>query len=211
MPPQFENNISQVNNPETKQARSHKFLITLFVLLLASAAFAWWYLCNLPQDLESETFATQTSEFADWKTYRNEEYGFEFKYPSEFIVYSGFKNEQAIEATPTSTEFWIAQNNGILQNGEPSAVGVKLVSSTDNPTEWLNKNKSNYSHQQEIKYIKNTNFANKQAVELIGGCNLGSVCQMYVLEATTNYLLVVIKNNDIEKLNKILSTFKFTK
>ena len=86
MPPQF--NPLQLEAPHR-----HAFLIVLAILLILSGIFGVWYFSNpLPQE-EPETVVTDSTsslqaKFADWKTYRNEEYGFEFKYPKEL---SGFK------------------------------------------------------------------------------------------------------------------------
>lgn len=105
MPPQFQNQFNPTIAP--KPSRSHKFLVVLTFLLFLSGAYAIWYSFNLPPEPEPENLSvTTTDEFADWKTYRNEEYGFEFKYPNDLIIrdyksekFLEFYHEEPLEAT----------------------------------------------------------------------------------------------------------------
>ena len=94
MPPQFQTHFDPANklpNSENsfaqKPPRSHFFLITLTLLMLLSGGFATWFFLNpAPEENFEEVALTKRNETADWKTYRNEEYGFEFKYPKELIL-----------------------------------------------------------------------------------------------------------------------------
>ncbi|MBI2409455.1 hypothetical protein HYV30_00215 [Candidatus Kaiserbacteria bacterium] len=66
-------------------------LIILAVLLLGGGAYVWTSQNASPQlDAIKNFFANEqaTSQIADWQTYRNEQYGFEFKYPPT-VAYSG--------------------------------------------------------------------------------------------------------------------------
>ena len=51
--------------------------ITLILIVLAGAVFAWQYLSEQEKEIVDEA--------ADWKIYQNEEYGFEIKYPKDWI------------------------------------------------------------------------------------------------------------------------------
>ncbi len=78
--------------------KSHTGLIVttiiLVLLLIVGGASAYFYLTSqpptpdpIPTPLElepEETTEFNPSETADWQTYRNEEYGFEFKYPADW-------------------------------------------------------------------------------------------------------------------------------
>jgi hypothetical protein len=76
-------------NPQ-KPFCSVVFLITSFIILLAFSAWFWVY-ATPKQDqyqipLENINIATSTDEIAGWETYKNEEYGFEIKYPSDMNI-----------------------------------------------------------------------------------------------------------------------------
>lgn len=65
---------------------------------------------GLPKHEESKSASqlasSQSEETKDWKTYRNEEYGFEFKYPSN---YRESKNIQTIWGRPLESEYAILE------------------------------------------------------------------------------------------------------
>lgn len=200
MPPQFENNVKP-NNPETKPAKSHKFLITLFVLFLASAAFVWWYIYNLPLGLESETFATQTSEFSDWKTYRNEEYGFEFRYPTNWFIH-GTKDNLYIGSTLVPAKL----------EGDPGNEISITIMDRNNHTDmkvWLQEDWGvPPKDTQDYRNKFGINFVQTESAPDIDPDNLHSytfhnnqVLRIAVSPAT--------RYKDV--YNQILSTFKFTK
>ena len=93
MPPQFQTQFNPINNvpaPENNSVQqkppyNYTFLIVLTILLILTGVFGIWYFSNpLPTEEADGSTSLTTSKFADWKTYRNEEYGFEIKYPSEF-------------------------------------------------------------------------------------------------------------------------------
>ncbi|MBI2062362.1 MAG: hypothetical protein HYT64_01595 [Candidatus Yanofskybacteria bacterium] len=74
----------QASIPEQKHFMNKKFVITFVILiLLAGGAYGTvWYWQN--QQVAQEvvpTFTPRADIAADWKTYTNPQYGFEFKYP----------------------------------------------------------------------------------------------------------------------------------
>src|SRR3989344_4321042 len=87
MPPQFQNPSNPVvsTQPLLPPKRSHAFLLILTALLLAAGAFGFWYFSNPLPEEETETIAV-ISEFADWKTYKNEKNEYELQYPQNWEV-----------------------------------------------------------------------------------------------------------------------------
>ncbi len=75
---------------------NHKFIfifISVFTLLLISA-FCVWYFQIRGEEVVSEVKTEVVDGTADWKTYRNEQYGFEFKYPQEWLLQT-YKNPES--------------------------------------------------------------------------------------------------------------------
>jgi len=69
-------------------------LIIVFLAFLAGGTifgYQWWLKVKSPLSISDSLTITPThlfnnsKETLDWKTYRNEEYGFEIKYPADFV------------------------------------------------------------------------------------------------------------------------------
>jgi len=86
MPPQFQKQFDPANRAPAPEKPAHRygFLIILTVLLILTGIFGVWYFSNPLPEEETEIVAL-SNKFANWKTYKNEEYGFEFKYPEGWI------------------------------------------------------------------------------------------------------------------------------
>ena len=54
-------------------------IIVLVAIIAGAGILAWQYFGTLKEEVAIQ------DETADWKTYRNEEYGFEIKYPSDWM------------------------------------------------------------------------------------------------------------------------------
>lgn len=220
MPPQFQpqfvpnDNVPIPENNPTQQKHPHKhaFIITLTFLLVLTGVFGVWYFSNpLPEEESNGSTLLTTSKFADWKTYKNEKYGFEIKYPVDHTLYSSVntQNESLIPADSQSNKVAITENEKALFCCEPTTFSLLVVDEKITPREWIDKNYTKYTSQKEIKSIKDIKFAGTNAVELVGGGNLGSTYKLLVM-SRNGYLLIINQNNKSEFLDEIISTFKFS-
>jgi len=92
-------------------------IIILIIIVLAGGILAWQYLgvteekAKLPEEKISEEKEEVVPEekTADWKTYRNEEYGYEIAYPNNHIVEEERTSPIPEEEYPYAVyyEFWL--------------------------------------------------------------------------------------------------------
>lgn len=64
-------------------AFSKIWTITIFIVLIAGGIFAWQYFGK--QSEQPNTSEITKDETADWQIYRNEEFGFEVRYPEDRV------------------------------------------------------------------------------------------------------------------------------
>jgi len=187
-PPQFE-------TTKTEATKKHGFLITLAILMLLSGGYATWYFINSPPKYEDYS-VIKHDPTADWKIYRNEEYGFEFKY---------------------STKKYIAEELSKFSQVLNEKILVSLYDQVDK-VEVEKLGGGEYSRFQV--YVSD----NKDKLSLIDFANINYKSHLYNLVKTkvsgydaiifgemTNYVLVAKDNSIfiIRPIDEILSTFKF--
>ena len=97
----------------TQGKTNWKFLLIVIILaiVLGGGVLGWQWLefkkeMKIPEFKLSEKIKDET---VNWKTYRNEEYGFEFKYPSNWEIAEGekavtlFQEKKGLEKTIVGT------------------------------------------------------------------------------------------------------------
>lgn len=79
------------------QAFSKIWILIILIVLITGGTLAWQYL-RIPKEEEKVPEKMAEDETTGWQAYRNEEYGFEFKYPTNWQVRvgSGIKQEAAL-------------------------------------------------------------------------------------------------------------------
>ena len=210
MPPQFQSQFSPINPPEDdhqgevlpKFSRSYAFLMTLVILLVITGVFGVWYFSNPLPDEETETVVI-TNKFADWKTYINEKYGFEFKYPPQYEAY---------EDTPEMVKIITSENRDI--KGEPvNNMQIQVINNVEKlgVIDWWNKYGPYTSQRSKFGGIKPDSFPIKnKIVSGINGVYIGGsegVLTNYLILPNNNKILEILVM--IPDIDQILSTFKF--
>lgn len=85
--------------PNTKRGFGVVGIIIIILLALGGGAYLWSQKkveapssTDVPTD-NSFTTLSQPDETASWKTYKNDKYGFEFKYPSNYKIRDDYNND----------------------------------------------------------------------------------------------------------------------
>jgi len=152
---------------------------------------------------------------ANWKTYRNDKYSYEFSYPSDHTIYSGIiQNEpKFIIAKNNSDKIYFSLDEKLNFCCEPTVLSFIAENAEKNTKTWMNEYLNSIQEwKQELTKIdiKETTFANKKATEAIGGSgSYGPPYRLIVIQLENNALLIIKQDFDDELFDQILSTFKF--
>jgi len=196
-------------------------IIIIVIGVVAAGSILTYQRYWQPSQLEE-----QQDETADWETYRNEEYGFEFKYPSEIndsnvkISYSG-PGESIDKSVSFAAMFLYAADKDVAY----------IVSVSDNSfnlslEEWIKKHEAcgfRKGNDLDINKVnlKNISLNGEGAVRIndLGGCVTGGGFAGDVVYVSKNSKVYSIGyygeggwgEASREILDKIISSFKFIK
>jgi len=175
-----------------------KYLLIVFILgVLVGGGILAWQFGSLPS-LITPTPTPPIDETADWKTYRNEEYGFEMKYPKDWT----FK--------VTDPAYWCQitpRNYNCLAAFQIGGVHLVIY---DNPNgypamEWLEENNPYNEYEYFISIAKTIKIGGQPGVK-IEQTNGRLVTISYVARGEYCFRL---NDSGGEIFNQILSTFQF--
>lgn len=124
MPPQFEKNIpnSYSLKPPTNHWKNRRVLMMIIGGILLLVSLGLWVLVNTPR-YPLDKASIGPDKFSNWKTYRSEEYGFEFKYPKDWLV--EYKDEYGFRFFSISKK---ALDPGWTKTGFGAVLGITLFS-----------------------------------------------------------------------------------
>ena len=194
--------------PTPLPPKSSGVLVTLIIILLVLilAALGWWYrqgqrapeVIAEPIAVETATEPIATLDpTADWQTYRNEEYGFEFKYPIGLVPYNGFVGDRAVEATAASQVVNVSPSVKLHEDVPGKEIVFLSIQ--------VNKSVGRSSERQTGQEIT---FGGTRASLVDGEGNMGSVLKTIHVESGGNWF-IIIQNFPNSLLDQILSTFRF--
>lgn len=135
-------------------------------------------------------------DISNWKTYSNEEYGFEFKYPEDFKVYDDYPDKSAVFIGTSETNR--SPNEGVSMKiiDKEITVAIDEAKNRDEITNVLEEKKD---------FLNGIEF-NKLVLTSAIGYN---DAHYFFVKSGKNYEIILDNDNEIQ--NQILSTFKFTK
>lgn len=190
------------SEPKKSWLSSHMILGVVFLIAALAAIVAgiyyWQTTSGIPSSFQAPIHKDSTQ---NWKTYTNTEYGFEFKYPSNwYLEYQDQNDNLTLNfITPHSTE----------------KEGTLIIAPTGNY-----KIHPNYDFPCDVE--ENITFAGKKAKQCIHGAEFYFHKSIQIKDPVLNWSKDNIIDYDVIKFegedtfnlistgNQILSTFKFT-
>jgi len=146
----------------------------------------------------------------DWKTYINENYGFEFQYPKDHTVYTTIDEAKSllIPADAQSNNVKIAEDEKLLFGAEANILEFKFIPEKISAGDWLEKNKATLFSKEATVTVKNFELGGKSALEVNGAGTIDSLYGVVIIEEN-NGLLIITQGVSSNLFNNILATFKF--
>lgn len=194
-----------------------KLIISILVLAVIVLAVSFWFWAQKQKNTQKpveEVIVNQEQkntdiDTSDWKTYRNEELGIEFKYPDDWNIYTEGDNYANLNWSQSKErpgfQIMVRQNpgnstvfdfyNGIKEN--------KKIQGNEGLINWY---EASYSNFKEI-YIDNI-----KAINFISPVGIEELTAVAIPKDNLIFEIIIRGPKEIEKNGKyetILSTFKF--
>lgn len=207
---QFPNSTPPIS-PATKSNREFILLLILgFILIAINLCFLYKTYFQKSEPTEQQNLVGD--EMANWKTYRNEEYGFEFKYPS---TYSAKMFEEST-VPGNLLEVRLAGPKKGQYDGPPAYIGISIWNNSKQLSlmDWATENSSfsNYSLGSLNTNLKNEILVGHKAISY-SWVGMGDGTTVVIENGQNIILLDTGANNKTDQVwqdfDSILSTFKF--
>lgn len=199
--------------------KGFSFIVLIIILAIVATAGAGGYVAYkhfFPSNFKTQTQQQEAAQTANWKTYTNSQYGFEFQYPANYTVAAPEKG------------LYAANNANIIAEmyGEPDSIFITYVKSSI-----LDESSAKYGPE-HIWFDQNTNTWTSDIVSQADGHNMISDITFHTGSGDTYFkdhhgvysndifplshnsfiiLSVADSGPGVDAMDQILSTFKFTK
>ena len=196
----FAQQTSQQIPPIRKTLTSKFIWLIVGLLVLGGVAYAGlWFWNDKNKEVVGPTFTPRSNDdMVSWKTYRNEQYGFEFKYPGDWRIdpFSsfGFDEGIAIRSSRSISEAYPYEASILIKYGN-FETSRKAFEENILP-----------NLREDIDYqIRDIQFSGKDAISY---SDLGVIETEHIVISLGNRLIEITYLSDFDQ---ILSTFKFIK
>ncbi|MFH1462634.1 MAG: PsbP-related protein [bacterium] len=184
-------------------------IIVVLAALLAGGVLAWQCWWTPQGEKEEKEQEIAQDETASWKTYTNEEYGFEFKYPETVLIKETEDLVIFYLSPKVEVPFWMpfdffSEGMVMEKKQEVGGKNAELIHDLDELTELLKKD---YIYVPETTIIRN----DLVALRIYQGTNKYLRYNYYIKDQDTIFLISLIDGGrgSFSPFNQILSTFKF--
>ncbi len=195
-------------------------LVVLGLIILAGAVYAGVTIGKkqsppevIPQVIETSPTPDET---ANWQTYRNEKYGFEFKYPQNWKINDKELPDDAIFRIESDIDSGVPYGPIDPPPTLPYSIVVGIIENASNLDEWIANN--NAGIKSKITTMKNNDFIYYKAIDVP---SMSGELNYYIpLNQKGSYLNLSLspyfepdeykeQKEAVKLFDQILSTFKF--
>ncbi len=192
-------------------------MFILIILLLGSSVFLFYQNSQLKKQVAalstpSPTASATSDPTANWKTYKNDKYGFEFKYPTSY------QENTKISPPESNLDLFLAftsqdyetEYGGIVSGATLNGSIITISSGPLNPKDFVSKRCDYLSRGSPQLECRTLTISERRAAIVF---SQNPVYKTAFIEKGNNIIslhLETAEKNVIDSFDQIISTFKFT-